>query len=659
MSTIHRPPLGSSTVFNLPVQAEKPVHRSKSGIHPDPENKLKQALNEASHQRRKRAEAEGQAEAWQRESEAFKQDLEKARSKLARRDETIRTLAETRPQAGSDPEIDKKLQDLVQRHSGSKAKYETQLASLKGENSDLRATSVQLEQSHTKDTAAIAELRRANLLAETENNNLKRELESLRHSRTHDAAVAGSSRHIIRDLEDEKTRSEAENHKLEREVKRLHEAMEDKAGKEHLDSELGRLQAKLHKVVQEKEGYQNTIGIMTEGYAVLYRNTVSKDQYAALLEEHRASKATARSWKTKAEVLKGELSITKEENKDFKERLRSAHDDRCMLERIIWDIREEKQRLVYDTSTSIASPPSHETIEPLESAFDPNLLLEYTVSHVDLSTTYLQHQINYLRSEQADLSLALSETTASLTSSQGSVTALQRSLVDLQTRHTALEQSHSPCGGALGELREALGKSLLNEEDRTREIEELRKERQSVEARAQSDREALKRANEVVMRAKMAEDALDEEIHHLRNAYLNAAKYEALYDDLQEQQAIILSREAAAIDEAEKLGMQNAELLGHVSEGQRISYVEGVRREMAAIKQELAATRHYLNKANDKIRALESEVDSYKSIGSNFGLDANLEGSTRTRVVRRQPEGGMLVSSTRGSGRSVSGPAGR
>lgn len=39
-----------------------------------------------------------------------------------------------------------------------------------------------------------------------------------------------------------------------------------------------------------------------------------------------------------------------------------------------------------------------------------------------------------------------------------------------------------------------------------------------------------------------------------------------------------------ALEDADRLGMQNAELIGHGNGGQKISYVEGLRREMAMVK---------------------------------------------------------------------------
>lgn len=56
------------------------------------------------------------------------------------------------------------------------------------------------------------------------------------------------------------------------------------------------------------------------------------------------------------------------------------------------------------------------------------------------------------------------------------------------------------------------------------------------------------------------------------------------YDAISEEVEILRSREAMALEDAERLGIQNAELIGHGNGGQKISYVEGLRREMALVK---------------------------------------------------------------------------
>lgn len=78
--------------------------------------------------------------------------------------------------------------------------------------------------------------------------------------------------------------------------------------------------------------------------------------------------------------------------------------------------------------------------------------------------------------------------------------------------------------------------------------------------------------------------------------------------------------------------------------------------KLTVTSQELAATRHHLNIANDRIVTLESEIAAYKTISPESALPAS-----RTRVVRRQPEGGRLTASLSASGArriSVTGPGG-
>ena len=63
-----------------------------------------------------------------------------------------------------------------------------------------------------------------------------------------------------------------------------------------------------------------------------------------------------------------------------------------------------------------------------------------------------------------------------------------------------------------------------------------------------------------------------------------AAQYRDLYNELLEENRLLIVREELAAEEAERLGHQNAELVGHANGDQKISYVDGLRREMALVK---------------------------------------------------------------------------
>jgi hypothetical protein len=77
--------------------------------------------------------------------------------------------------------------------------------------------------------------------------------------------------------------------------------------------------------------------------------------------------------------------------------------------------------------------------------------------------------------------------------------------------------------------------------------------------------------------------------------------------------------------------------------------------------QELATTRLLLNNANDKIEGYKSELEALGAIQNPLGGIGLGESSTRTRVVRRLPEGSRLTLSTSvgGGGPHGMGPASR
>jgi hypothetical protein len=70
----------------------------------------------------------------------------------------------------------------------------------------------------------------------------------------------------------------------------------------------------------------------------------------------------------------------------------------------------------------------------------------------------------------------------------------------------------------------------------------------------------------------------------LKDALQDAEQYRPLYEDLMGEHEIMLSREAMAIDEAQRVGQQNVELMGSASGGQKIGYIDALRREAAAVK---------------------------------------------------------------------------
>ncbi|WWC95137.1 hypothetical protein V866_001991 [Kwoniella sp. B9012] len=675
MATAHRQPLGLSNALN--VQSQVPKHN-------DAAYQLKKARSEVHDEKRKRAEAEGSAEGWKRdleiskkEVESLKKDLERAKAKISRRDETIKSL-ENNPASGLSPnaELERKLKDLVERHRVSKDKSQKKISSLQSENQSLQHTL-------SERTDELKILKDQNSVLEGENRQLTQLIESLKQASSDHALKVNTNRKEIREYENEKTEWKIEKHRLERHVSRLEGELNnlkltisrEKRKEERVvmrEEELIKSNQELQRVVtslreevkefdeirEENDRLQRLLEATSISYRLLYRGSVTEKKYQQLEGKWVETSTNASRWQEKAERLEGKLNRNREIIRDLQEQLKISKDERKLLSSMVQDTLQDRHNLRAEMSTFIKSYSPSDSSVPLDQLpFLP--VLDMALTHNELSTSHLINQLTSLRQEHTDLLKEYETTRESLLSSSTTLTALQRSFAELKSSHQALEESHTPCSGLIANLQLDLT-TVRDEVVRLKEeVKIAHDEMDKSSKQSRDDREVLKRANEVVMRSKMAEEALDEEVKHLQEAYYESSKYEELYHDLKEQYEILESREQAAVDEAERLGLENAELVGHNNEGQKINYVEGVRREMVMIKQELASTRHLLNVSNDKIIKLENEVQAYKSIDPiDSGLNGIGLGSSRTKVMRRQPENGRLTVS-RSKPRSVSGPVWR
>ncbi|RSH91463.1 hypothetical protein EHS25_009762 [Saitozyma podzolica] len=554
-------------------------------------------------ERRSRVEAEGLAEAAKKESIAVREslalarrELDKANARIARRDETITAL---RPRSGgTSSDLERRFSELVQEHKQSKQKYQTELETVTKRNAAL-ATELEAAKARAAELEHVqgstADLRKANVLAETENLKLKREVESLRGDR--------SAEH------DPKNRLEA------------------------LEVERDGVGAKLQETVEQTHRLEALLEAAAVAYRLLYRDSVPRQglqRTRAVLAQERLESA---AWRRRAEVAEQQVGELRSEVAQLREAIH--------LQREMGQMDRERE------VTMLASAERYE-IAPLQS--DPRLdhidtlpLVDLVINHASLASSHYANEIHDLTSAFRCASADLSEITSSRDALHSSLSTLQVEHTKLQSLHAAVVAAHAPCDGLAAALRSDLQRANVSEARQRSLLHDTEEEVSALEERNRADRELLKRANDTAAWAKLAENALVDELKELKDALQDAAQYRPLYEDLMDEHEIMLSREAMAIDEAERVGQQNVELMGSVSGGQKIGYIDALRREAAAVKHELASTRHLLNSASDRIAKLEAENEAYKAVDP-------WAGSTRTKV-RRQPEGSGLVNSALGRSR--------
>ncbi|WWC72244.1 uncharacterized protein I206_106206 [Kwoniella pini CBS 10737] len=662
-------PLGISTVTN--IKTSQPNHKY--------DDKLKKIQLEAIDERRRRAEAEGTSQGWkmelhqsQKQIEDLMQDLEKAKGKIIRREETIKSLEIRNKESNQAPdsEFNMKLEDLVEKHRSSKLKYQAQLANLQTENNTLQETLSQQIQETINLKGKIESNDRDKMQLLEQINTLKRETD------------LGLKRET-RDYENEKTEWKIEKHRLERNVaslisevehlkasierndhraeRNIHKEDDLRKANRILEKENASLREKvirLTEVEEENEILENLVSACSIQYRILYKNTTSKARYRELETKYITAHTNSLEYKNRVKRLEAKLSFQQYENTDLSDQLRAHKREVNMLSESLASVLKDKQDLRKDISSHVKDFVRGEVIKPLRTL--PILpAIELAVDHAELANCHLRTQLVDIEDQHFDLLSKYETTKEILASNVQSLSDLQQSFAELRTSHQGLEAAHAPCQPMINNLQNLLAASESQVVQLTGDLSSAVQDAKKCTNQSKEDREALKRANETVMRSKMAEEALDEEVKHLQEAYVSAAAYEELYADLQEKYEILECRERVAVEEAEKLGLENAELAGHQNEYQRINYVEGVRREMVLLKQELASTRHLLNLSNDKILILENDIQAYTSIEPTH-LRSSINGlhSSRLRVSRRQPENGRLTVS-RSQGRCVSGPIGR
>lgn len=125
----------------------------------------------------------------------------------------------------------------------------------------------------------------------------------------------------------------------------------------------------------------------------------------------------------------------------------------------------------------------------------------------------------------------------------------------------------------------------------------------------------------------------------LSAALSDAERYEEAYQKLRNAFEAILSRNESAEQEADALSQINADLLGHTNHGQKIHYVDRIRKELDQARRDLVMSRQERESAMEAAKLLQDELDAYKSVD----LDAREKAGTGLKRVSRAPLGAKPV----------------
>lgn len=310
----------------------------------------------------------------------------------------------------------------------------------------------------------------------------------------------------IEELKESKERSDKKREELKLEVGKL------KQQAKLSSKEIRALKEEVKQVNAANDCLEETIEACTVSYCALHRNTIRIEEYRVLEQSYLETKSELWRWKLKNEIDTLDLERKRMEAGNLRERLKTVEDERMILKAVIKDIKDDQQALrneITEFALTIGNRNLWDFVADLsEVTPTPQDFLSVTLNHINLSSSYYTQQIETLNSVNESFTSKLSTTTSNLSTCQSALADLQREHSDLRTRHSALEKAHEPCDGVREELLATEKECMF----RGQKIEGLEEDLQRMEIKSRDDAEKVKRANELVTRAKSAEQALDEEI---------------------------------------------------------------------------------------------------------------------------------------------------
>ncbi|KZO98940.1 hypothetical protein CALVIDRAFT_428084 [Calocera viscosa TUFC12733] len=204
----------------------------------------------------------------------------------------------------------------------------------------------------------------------------------------------------------------------------------------------------------------------------------------------------------------------------------------------------------------------------------------------------------------------------------------QSALSDAEERLAAANESVTTLKAHLTELN---NRAARFEEDSGRIQSSYRADVDKLAGQLNTEKAYAAQLSLELAHGKAREAALAVDVDNLQETLVNVERYKSEYQALLAEVKVILSRNALAEDEAERLSRFNAEILGHQNPMQKILYVDKIRREMADVKQKLIVSTLERDAAEDAKRKLRDELASYKAV--DIPLDTKPR-STMTRVAR-------------------------
>jgi hypothetical protein len=237
-------------------------------------------------------------------------------------------------------------------------------------------------------------------------------------------------------------------------------------------------------------------------YRLLYRDSVPRQELQRTRAELAQERLDSAAWRRRAEVAEQQVGELGSEVAHLREAIH--------LEREMGQLDREREVTLLALAERYEIAPLHP--DPTLDNITTLPFVDLVINHASLASSHYANEIHDLTSALCCASADLSEITSSRDALQSSLSALQVEHTKLQSLHAAVVAAHASCDGLAAALRSDLQRASVSEARQVSLLHNAKEEVSALEERNRADRELLKRANDTAARAKLAENALVDEI---------------------------------------------------------------------------------------------------------------------------------------------------
>jgi hypothetical protein len=284
-----------------------------------------------------------------------------------------------------------------------------------------------------------------------------------------------------------------------------------KAEMEVLRREHQRMSAREDKVEEmedERERLEEMLGVAARQCGQARSQRVDRREHEKALADQQLLRMECQSRRSEGYRLRHELRIKQEEVEMLKGTLRDTENQRDESETTVEALLEERRK-----DRQLASPIAqlHDETQPMEAiASDP--IDDMAQSHARLALLGIQIELRQTLLSYRQVFSDNDELAAKAATSARSVASLQQRIRDVEERSKTAAKARDAAAENIISLEQEVFRWQQAEGEVSAQLAEVTSALRRLEVSARGDREALKRANETVLRSKSAEEALEQEL---------------------------------------------------------------------------------------------------------------------------------------------------